>query len=177
MIDFTFFYHFPWLFYILAFETVSSRFLVPGDVISIPSDGCLMSCDALLLNGSCIVNESMLTGKLQKKPIIERFSCSFRKIQNFLGESVPVTKCSLSKSEENDLFSYEHHKKHILFCGTSIIQTRFYSGNKVLALVLRTGKESFWKIVFETLFLLGFILRFFNGERWIGEGRFISETN
>lgn len=52
---------------------------------------------------------------------------------------MPVTKCALSKSEETEIFSYEHHKKHILFCGTSIIQTRFYSGNKVSALVLRTG--------------------------------------
>jgi P-type E1-E2 ATPase len=36
---------------------------VPGDVIEIPRDGCIMQCDAVLLGGNCIVNESMLTGK------------------------------------------------------------------------------------------------------------------
>ena len=36
--------------------------LVPGDVIIIPPQGCTMTCDAVLINGTCIVNESMLTG-------------------------------------------------------------------------------------------------------------------
>ena len=36
--------------------------LVPGDVIIIPANGCIMSCDAVLLLGSAIVDESMLTG-------------------------------------------------------------------------------------------------------------------
>lgn len=43
---------------------VSAEKLVPGDVIVLPPDGCIMPCDALLLTGSCLVNESMLTGKL-----------------------------------------------------------------------------------------------------------------
>jgi cation-transporting ATPase 13A3/4/5 len=33
-------------------------------VIVIPAHGCIMACDAVLLSGNCIVNESMLTGKL-----------------------------------------------------------------------------------------------------------------
>jgi len=36
---------------------------VPGDVIEIPRTGCIMQCDAVLVAGNCIVNESMLTGK------------------------------------------------------------------------------------------------------------------
>ena len=36
--------------------------LVPGDVIVIPAKGCTMTCDAVLMAGTCIVNESMLTG-------------------------------------------------------------------------------------------------------------------
>lgn len=36
--------------------------LVPGDVIVIPQHGCVMTCDAVLMAGTCIVNESMLTG-------------------------------------------------------------------------------------------------------------------
>lgn len=38
--------------------------LVPGDVIVLPSNGMTMPCDAVLLSGHCIVNESMLTGKI-----------------------------------------------------------------------------------------------------------------
>ena len=41
--------------------------LVPGDVIIIPASGCVMSCDAVLLVGSAIVDESMLTGTVCKK--------------------------------------------------------------------------------------------------------------
>jgi cation-transporting P-type ATPase 13A2 len=36
--------------------------LVPGDVLVIPTHGCILPCDAVLLRGTCIVNESMLTG-------------------------------------------------------------------------------------------------------------------
>uniref|UniRef100_A0A8D3CKU1 P-type ATPase A domain-containing protein n=1 Tax=Scophthalmus maximus TaxID=52904 RepID=A0A8D3CKU1_SCOMX len=92
--------------------------LVPGDVIIIPANGMIMPCDAALIHGTCIVNESMLTG-----------------------ESVPVTKTSLPSSGEDAAESYnmEEHKRHTLFCGTHIIQTRFYTGELVKAVVVRTG--------------------------------------
>lgn len=41
---------------------IDSRYVAPGDVIVLPSNGCHLHYDAVLLNGSCIVNESMLTG-------------------------------------------------------------------------------------------------------------------
>lgn len=44
------------------YEDVATTKIVPGDVIVI-TQGSVASCDALLLNGSCVVNESMLTGK------------------------------------------------------------------------------------------------------------------
>lgn len=44
------------------FEELSSDMLVPGDVLQIPRRGCIMSCDAILISGNAIVNESMLTG-------------------------------------------------------------------------------------------------------------------
>lgn len=37
--------------------------LVPGDLVQISSHGCVLQCDAVLLSGTCIVNESMLTGE------------------------------------------------------------------------------------------------------------------
>lgn len=45
-----------------AYEDVPVSHLVPGDLISIPHNGCTMTCDAVLTAGTCIVNESMLTG-------------------------------------------------------------------------------------------------------------------
>ena len=37
--------------------------LVPGDVILIGRHGCTMHCDAVIVDGDCVVNESMLTGR------------------------------------------------------------------------------------------------------------------
>ncbi|XP_025081002.1 probable cation-transporting ATPase 13A3 isoform X3 [Pomacea canaliculata] len=98
------------------FIEVSERHLVPGDVIAVPAHGCVMSCDAVLITGTCIVNESMLTG-----------------------ESVPVTKTPLTHQEDDEIYHPEVHKRHTLFSGTHVVQTRYYGTAKVLAVVIRTG--------------------------------------
>ena len=49
----------------------------------------------------------------------------------FAGESVPVTKTPITVSEENEVYSAEQHKRHTLFCGTSVIQTRYYGSAQV----------------------------------------------
>ncbi|KAL1122052.1 hypothetical protein AAG570_003458 [Ranatra chinensis] len=98
----------------MKYEEVPSKHLVPGDVIVIPSFGCVMQCDAVLLQGNCIVNESTLTG-----------------------ESVPVTKTSLPKNMQN--YGIKEDANHTLFCGTHVLQTRYYSNEKVHAVVIRTG--------------------------------------
>lgn len=95
-------------------EEVAASCLVPGDVILVPSDGCVMPCDAILLAGTCIVNESMLTG-----------------------ESAPVTKSPPPHSDE--IYDPNIHRRHTLFCGTQVIQTRYYGNHQVSALVIRTG--------------------------------------
>lgn len=95
-------------------ELIVSESLVPGDIIVIPANGGIMACDAVLLSGSCIVNESMLTG-----------------------ESVPVTKTSPTSNEGP--FEWMSQKRHILYAGTTVLQTRYYGSEKVLARVVRTG--------------------------------------
>ncbi|WKY03868.1 hypothetical protein Q1695_005098 [Nippostrongylus brasiliensis] len=96
---------------------IDSEQLVPGDILLIPPHGCLLQCDAVLMNGTVIVNESMLTG-----------------------ESVPVTKVAFTDDARDEgHFSIEKHSKHVLFCGTQVLQTRYYRGQKVKAVVLRTG--------------------------------------
>ncbi|XP_076452131.1 polyamine-transporting ATPase 13A3-like isoform X2 [Babylonia areolata] len=104
-----------------TFHDISSEDLVPGDIIEIPRRGCLMQCDAVLISGNCIVNESMLTG-----------------------ESVPITKTSIPNpvavsGVDETSFSMQKHSRHILFAGTDVIQTRFYGSQRVRAVVLRTG--------------------------------------
>ncbi|KAG5867045.1 hypothetical protein JTB14_022162 [Gonioctena quinquepunctata] len=96
-------------------ETISTKLLVPGDIMEIPSYGCTMNCDAVLLAGNCILNESMLTG-----------------------ESVPVTKTALPNVEDL-VYDPKEHARHTLFCGTHVIQTRYFGNEKVLAIVVRTG--------------------------------------
>ena len=49
--------------YFQVYENVSSLTLVPGDVLVIPREGMVMTCDAALLTGNAIVNEAILTGK------------------------------------------------------------------------------------------------------------------
>ncbi|XP_077394633.1 polyamine-transporting ATPase 13A3-like [Festucalex cinctus] len=99
-------------------EQVMSTELVPGDVITIPANGMIMPCDAVLIRGTCIVNESMLTG-----------------------ESVPVTKTSLPSSgnDAERIYTTEEHKRHTLFCGSHVIQSRYYAGELVKVVVVRTG--------------------------------------
>lgn len=53
---------FGFCFFCTETEEALSTDLVPGDVIVIPSNGTIMPCDAVLICGTCIVNESMLTG-------------------------------------------------------------------------------------------------------------------
>ncbi|XP_022160995.1 probable cation-transporting ATPase 13A3 isoform X2 [Myzus persicae] len=95
--------------------TVPTELLVPGDVLVIPSHGCVMHCDAVLLTGHCIVNESMLTG-----------------------ESVPVTKTTIPGNVDLK-YDIKEHARHTLYCGTSVIQTRYYGEGRVCAVVVRTG--------------------------------------
>ena len=59
-----------------------------------------------------------------------------------LGESVPVTKTPLAPSEGNEVYSPDDHKRHTIFCGTQVIQTRYYGDLKVKAIVVRTGMVS-----------------------------------
>lgn len=89
--------------------------LVPGDVIILPKH-CKpfpMECDCVLLTGSCLVDESMLTG-----------------------ESVPVPKVPLVDNS-NAVYSSTSHKSNTLFSGTCVLNVQ--STSDVKAIVVRTG--------------------------------------
>ena len=76
-------------------QEIDSINLVPGDVIEIPELTSL-PCDLVLLTGTCIVNESMLTG-----------------------ESIPVIKNALPLT--NDIYDPEGDSKYTLYGGTKTI--------------------------------------------------------
>ncbi|RZF39245.1 hypothetical protein LSTR_LSTR010339 [Laodelphax striatellus] len=100
-------------------DQVPTEMLVPGDLLLIPAGGCVMQCDAVLLTGTCVVIENALTG-----------------------ESVPVIKTPLPNSSAV-LFDEKEHGLHTLFCGTKVLQTRYYGNELVYALVIRTGFSTF----------------------------------
>lgn len=43
-------------------QELESRFLVPGDLLILTGNKVQMPCDAILIDGSCVVDEGMLTG-------------------------------------------------------------------------------------------------------------------
>lgn len=92
---------------------VSSDELVPGDLISVAScsksrkgnDESIIPCDAMLVRGSCVINEAMLTG-----------------------ETVPQVKETIKGADDiNGIVNCENEgylkwRRYMLFSGTSILQ-------------------------------------------------------
>ncbi|CAK7298641.1 Probable cation-transporting ATPase 13A4 [Vulpes lagopus] len=100
-------------------QELESRFLVPGDLLVLTGNKLQMPCDAILIDGSCVVDEGMLTG-----------------------ESIPVTKTPLPKLESSEPWktqSEADYKRHVLFCGTEVIQAKGGCSGTVRAVVLQTG--------------------------------------
>ena len=93
---------------------IQSSELVPGDVFELPDDGMAIPCDCILLTGSIIINEAMLTG-----------------------ESTPIIKSHLPNIKQN--FDEENDTKYFLFAGTKIVQKRPENKRPVIALVYSTG--------------------------------------
>eukprot|EP01125_Pyxidicula_operculata_P007025 TRINITY_DN2402_c0_g1_i1.p1 TRINITY_DN2402_c0_g1~~TRINITY_DN2402_c0_g1_i1.p1 ORF type:complete len:1145 (-),score=192.14 TRINITY_DN2402_c0_g1_i1:80-3514(-) len=101
---------------------MSTSALVPGDICIISWDKSEPSlpADFLLLSGSCVVNESMLTG-----------------------ESTPLLKEPVTHRENKDVLSLKKDSIHILYAGTKIVQV---SPDKktpgCLGYVLKTGFDT-----------------------------------
>src|SRR5688572_27575028 len=74
-----------------------------------------MPCDAVLLTGSSIANEAMLTG-----------------------ESIPVIKNPLPNVSHQS-YDPDEDKNYTLFSGTEVIQNRKLGSNEVTAMVIRTS--------------------------------------
>ena len=97
-----------------TFVQKSSKELVPGDIFELQEEGLAMPCDCLLIQGTVIINEAMLTG-----------------------ESTPIIKSQIPQIKDH--FNYDADKKYFLFAGTKIIQKRSREKKKLLGLVTETG--------------------------------------
>ena len=97
-----------------TFIQKSSTELVPGDIFELQDEGLAMPCDCLLIQGTVIINEAMLTG-----------------------ESTPIIKSQIPQIKDH--FNYDADKKYFLFAGTRIIQKRSREKKKLLGLVTETG--------------------------------------
>ena len=91
--------------------------IVPGDIFEIPDDGMAIPCDCILLSGSVIINEAMLTG-----------------------ESTPIIKSHLPNIKQN--FDEEMDNKYFLYAGTKIVQKRAENKKPIIALAYSTGFNS-----------------------------------
>jgi len=141
------------------FETlvkqILSEKLVPGDIVCIdPSQSQMLQFDAVLVEGSCSVDESILTG--ESNPIT--------KVKSFFNQSMLIGMCrsiynagfllpflllilgilmQIAIPSEKVSFDYMKHKRHILFCGTELLQGRCQSDQTYLkAVVVRTGIQT-----------------------------------
>ncbi|KAJ9474275.1 putative Vacuolar cation-transporting ATPase YPK9 (putative) [Pseudozyma hubeiensis] len=119
-----------------SYKVLNSELLVPGDIVDLgasydtdktaPNYGHrlveTLPCDVVLLEGDCIVNESMMTG-----------------------ESVPVVKAPISKDDLATILAagkdLSQLDKHILYSGTKLVRVRPGSNatGATRALVIRTG--------------------------------------
>ncbi|KAG0368660.1 hypothetical protein BGZ54_001471 [Gamsiella multidivaricata] len=86
---------------------IGSEELVPGDVFEVTdSDLAVFPCDAVLLSGDCIVNESMLTG--ESVPV----------------SKIPVTDIALRELDLSLSNIPAEIARHFLFSGTKIVRAR-----------------------------------------------------
>ncbi|KAG7195472.1 uncharacterized protein KQ657_003234 [Scheffersomyces spartinae] len=100
-------------------KQIDSHDLVPGDVFEVDPTLAVLPCDAILINGECVVNESMLTG-----------------------ESVPVSKVQATQETAVALpesFTSPLLAKSFLYNGTKLLKTKSSNDEPVCAMCFKTG--------------------------------------
>ncbi|KAK6458063.1 cation translocating P-type ATPase [Scheffersomyces xylosifermentans] len=100
-------------------KQIESTELVPGDVFEVDPSLSIVPCDALLVNGECVINESMLTG-----------------------ESVPVSKVTATQEAVQFLpenFTNPILSKSFLYNGTKLLKMKSSNDEPVTAMTVKTG--------------------------------------
>lgn len=94
-------------------EDIPHRDLLPGDIVKVKNG--VTGADMVVLNGTAVVDESMLTG-----------------------EATPVQKTSIPNDSE-EYYGGIKSKKHTIFAGTPVTNV---PNDQVLAIVVRTGPDT-----------------------------------
>ena len=101
-----------------GYNKIKNIDLVPGDILSL-TEGEIIPCDCILLDGECILSESKLVGK------------------------VDTTIKSPLKSD-NEYFNYKKNKYCVLFHGMEIVKVYSKNSSKsIISLVINTGVNTF----------------------------------
>ena len=99
------------------FVELNSNLLVPGDIVRLTKTHWNLPCDICLLAGSCILNESGLTG-----------------------ESMPVQKIAAANDGSKEVFDTEGSGvRHSLYAGTTVLQLNPDADGNVEGIVTSTG--------------------------------------
>ena len=103
---------------IKGYNKIQNIDLVPGDILLL-SEGDIIPCDCILLDGECILSESKLIGKIDT-----------------------VIKSPLKS--DNDYFNYKKNKYCILLHGMKIVKIYSKNANKnIITLAINTGVNTF----------------------------------
>ncbi|KAM9960008.1 hypothetical protein ACTFIW_007241 [Dictyostelium discoideum] len=155
-------------------ETIPSTDLAPGDIIELKQD-FIMPCDAILLSGQAILNESMLTGEsipVNKYSILSDEEIkSFRQRNNNNQQQKQQNIIDISDKEIKDL---SKEKRSLVFGGTVVLKllsspstndrilcmvrdTSFQTTKGKLILSILYPKKSHFKFFMESLKFVGFL--------------------
>lgn len=97
-------------------ESRSSKDLVPGDIVRV-GENWVLPCDMIIVKGSTVCDESMLTG-----------------------ESMPVQKFAIPQASNDDYDSLGNGKKYTLFSGTKVLSSG--RNEEIIAMVQKTGAHT-----------------------------------
>ena len=102
----------------LGYSKIKNIDLVPGDILFL-SEGEIIPCDCILLEGECILSESKILGKIE-------------------------TSIKTSLKSDNNYFNYKNSKYCTLFHGMEIIKIYSkHSHKRITLLVINTGINTF----------------------------------
>ena len=103
---------------ILGYTKIKNIDLVPGDILFL-SEGEIIPCDCILLDGECILSESKILGKIE-------------------------TSIKTALKSDNNYFNYNNSKYCILFHGMEIVKIYSrHSHKRITLLVINTGINTF----------------------------------
>jgi magnesium-transporting ATPase (P-type) len=102
-----------------ATERAWSSALLPGDLVVV-SAGLTVPCDLVLLAGSCVVNEAMLTG--ESAPVLKVALPAQADDQH--GHQGRRSSSSSSSSSSHFGVGTDRDSKYVLFSGTRVVQAR-----------------------------------------------------